>query len=46
MQDIDDLSAYDIYLAGRFEMVGAIRADFTEKGALVEHMFADAFAYI
>ena len=46
MQDIKNLSDYDIYLAGRFEMVGAIRTDFTENGALVEHMFADAFAYI
>ncbi|MGB0936904.1 MAG: NAD(P)H-flavin reductase, partial [Colwellia sp.] len=46
MQDIEDLSIYDIYLAGRFEMVGAIRTDFSAKGALVEHMFADAFAYI
>lgn len=46
MHDIISLEPYDIYLAGRFEMVGAIRGDFVEHGALVEHMYADAFAYI
>ena len=46
MHDIDDLAPYDIYLAGRFEMVGAIRTDFVEHGAVLEHMYADAFAYI
>jgi len=46
MQDIKDLSAYDIYLAGRFDMVGAIRTDFVEHGAMLDHMYADAFAYI
>ena len=46
MQDIANLAAYDIYLAGRFEMVGAIRSDFLEHGAVLEQMYADAFAYI
>jgi aquacobalamin reductase/NAD(P)H-flavin reductase len=46
MEDIASLEGYDIYLAGRFEMVGAIRGDFVEHGASLEHMFADAFAYI
>jgi len=46
MADIDDLSQYDIYLAGRFDMIGAVRDDFVEKGADAERMFADAFAYI
>jgi aquacobalamin reductase/NAD(P)H-flavin reductase len=46
MHDIVSLEPYDIYLAGRFEMVGAIRGDFVEHGALVEHMYADAFAFI
>ena len=46
MHDIISLEAYDIYLAGRFEMVGAIRSDFVEHGALLEHMYADAFAFI
>ena len=46
MQDITNLADYDIYLAGRFEMVGAIRTDFVEHGAELERMYADAFAYI
>jgi aquacobalamin reductase/NAD(P)H-flavin reductase len=46
IKDIVNFESYDIYLAGRFEMVGAIRSDFVEHGALLEHMYADAFAYI
>jgi NAD(P)H-flavin reductase len=46
MQDIDQFGAYDIYLAGRFDMVGAVRDDLVQKGAKIDHMFADAFAYI
>ena len=46
MHDIISMEPYDIYLAGRFEMVGVIRKDFVEHGALVEHMYADAFAFI
>ena len=46
LDDIASFESYDIYLAGRFEMVGAIRNDFIEHGALEEHMYADAFAYI
>jgi len=46
MEDIKNLEDYDIYLAGRFDMVGAVRKDFLECGALVDHMYADAFAYI
>lgn len=46
MHDIISLEPYDIYLAGRFEMVGLVRSDFVEHGALLEHMYADAFAFI
>ncbi|GHE95550.1 NAD(P)H-flavin reductase [Thalassotalea profundi] len=46
MNDITDLSSYDIYLAGRFDMVGIVRTDFVSKGALIDHMYADAFAFI
>lgn len=46
MSDIATFERYDIYLAGRFDMVGKIREDFTAKGALIEHMYADAFAFI
>lgn len=46
MNDIENLADFDIYIAGRFDMVGAVRTDFLAKGALKEHMFADAFAFI
>ncbi|RHW75833.1 NAD(P)H-flavin reductase [Colwellia sp. RSH04] len=46
MEDISSLESYDIYLAGRFEMVGAVRTDFVAHGALLDHMYADAFAFI
>lgn len=46
MKDINSFESYDIYLAGRFDMVGAIRGDFVNQGAEVEHMYADAFAFI
>lgn len=46
MADINNLGDYDIYLAGRFDMIGTIRTDFVEKGADINHMFADAFAFL
>jgi len=46
MDDVNNLVDYDIYLAGRFEMVAVVRGDFVEQGALIEHMYADAFAFI
>lgn len=46
MHDIISLEPYDIYLAGRFDMLGKVRTDFIEHGALVAHMYADAFAFI
>lgn len=46
MKDIDNLADYDIYIAGRFDMVGAVRDDFLAQGANINHMYADAFAYI
>jgi len=46
MKDINNLADYDIYIAGRFDMVGAVRDDFVAKGADINHMYADAFAYI
>ena len=45
--DFISLSAYDIYICGRFEMAGAAREQFSaEKGADRERMFADAFSFI
>ena len=47
MEDIVSLEPYDIYLAGPFKMAGIAREDFiNHKGAIKEHMFADAFAFI
>jgi len=46
MEDIDALADYDIYIAGRFDMVAAVRDDFVAKGADINHMYADAFAFI
>ncbi|MGF1738069.1 NAD(P)H-flavin reductase [Photobacterium satsumensis] len=45
--DFVSLSAYDIYICGRFEMAGAAREQFSaEKGAERERMFADAYSFI
>ena len=46
LDEFDDLSAFDIYLVGRFEMAKIAREDFVKQGALVEHVFGDAFAFI
>ena len=46
MADLATLAPYDIYIAGRFDMVGILRDDFLAHGALKEHMYADAFAFI
>ena len=46
MSDIMSFEPYDIYLAGRFEMVGIVREDFINHGASKAHMYADAFAFI
>lgn len=45
--DFECLSQHDIYIAGRFEMAGAAREQFTgSKQAQVDRMFSDAFAFI
>lgn len=47
MQDYSSLSGHDIYIAGRFEMARIARDLFcNERGALVDHMFGDAFSFI
>lgn len=47
MQDYGTLSAYDIYVAGRFEMAKIARDRFcAERGALQDHIYGDAFAFI
>jgi len=45
--DFDSLEDFDIYIAGRFEMAGAAREQFSlEKNANRERMFADAYSFI
>jgi len=46
LADNNDLSAFEIYAAGRFEMVGAIRDIFLEKGMKIENMHGDALPYL
>jgi aquacobalamin reductase/NAD(P)H-flavin reductase len=46
MKDIMSLEPYEIYMAGRFDMIGPVRDDFIEHGALRDNMYADAFAFI
>ncbi|XOD69999.1 MAG: NAD(P)H-flavin reductase [Sodalis sp. (in: enterobacteria)] len=47
MQDYVSLEAYDIYIAGRFEMAKIARKLFcAERSAVVERIFSDAFTFI
>ncbi|MGL5359574.1 MAG: NAD(P)H-flavin reductase [Shewanella sp.] len=45
-QDFISLNGYDIYIAGRFNMVGAARELFREMGVEEAHLYGDAFAFI
>ncbi len=45
-QDFVSLSGYDVYIAGRFDMVGAAREVFRTMGVEEEHLYGDAFAFI
>ncbi|MCG9695449.1 NAD(P)H-flavin reductase [Shewanella sp. Isolate11] len=45
-QDFISLNGYDIYIAGRFDMVGAARELFRTIGVEEAHLFGDAFAFI
>lgn len=46
LNDFNDFSDFDIYMAGRFEMVGLARDEFMKKGGRREAMFSDAFTFI
>lgn len=46
MQDIDNLSDFDIYLAGPFNMIPIVRDDFIAQGVSIDNMFSDAFAFL
>lgn len=45
-QDFDSLAGYDVYIAGRFEMVGVAKELFKQMGVEENHLFGDAFAFI
>ncbi|MFQ6370622.1 NAD(P)H-flavin reductase [Shewanella sp. YIC-542] len=45
-QDFVSVADYDIYIAGRFPMVGAAREMFREMGVDEAHLYGDAFAFI
>ncbi|MCL1056693.1 NAD(P)H-flavin reductase [Shewanella sp. Choline-02u-19] len=44
--DFVSLNGYDIYIAGRFDMVGAAREVFRSMGVEEDHLYGDAFAFI
>jgi len=46
LAEFADLSPFDIYIVGRFEMAKVARDDFTQQGANVDRIFGDAFAFI
>ncbi|MDA7746218.1 NAD(P)H-flavin reductase [Psychromonas sp.] len=46
LDEFSDLSEFDIYVVGRFEMAKIAREDFIKNGALIEHIYGDAFAFI
>ncbi|MCB1499389.1 MAG: 2Fe-2S iron-sulfur cluster binding domain-containing protein [Bauldia sp.] len=43
--EIDDLSEYSIYLCGSPVMVGSAKALFIERGASLNHIYADSFLF-
>jgi len=46
LKDFSDLSSFDVYVVGRFEMAKVVREDFVKQNASVEHIYGDAFAFI
>lgn len=46
LEDVADLSSYQVYVAGRFEMAKVVRDDFSKQGLLVSNLFGDAYAFI
>ena len=45
LEDLPDLSAYDVYMSGRPAMVDAGRAAFMAAGAPESHVYFDSFEY-
>ena len=46
LDDIQDLTTYQVYVAGRFEMAKVVRDDFIKLGLPVTSLFGDAYAFI
>ncbi len=46
LNDFSDLSDFDIYIVGRFEMAKVAREDFVKQNALLKYIYGDAFAFI
>lgn len=46
LDDIEDMSDVEVYVAGRFEMAGVIRDAFLPKGLPKDQLFGDAYAFI
>lgn len=46
LSQVANLADYDIYIAGPFPMVGAVRDAFLAAGAVRAQMYADAFAFL
>lgn len=46
LNDFSDLSKFDIYVVGRFEMAKIAREDFVKQQASIDHIYGDAFAFI
>jgi aquacobalamin reductase/NAD(P)H-flavin reductase len=46
LDDIQDLTTYQVYVAGRFEMAKVVRDDFTKLGLPITSLFGDAYAFI
>ncbi|MBT0587751.1 NAD(P)H-flavin reductase [Alteromonas oceanisediminis] len=46
MTEISDLSGFDVYVAGRFEMAKVVRDDFGARGLPASQLFGDAYDYL
>lgn len=46
LNDFSDLSKFDIYVVGRFEMAKIAREDFIKQNGKIDHIYGDAFAFM
>ncbi|HLV47583.1 MAG TPA: NAD(P)H-flavin reductase [Aliidiomarina sp.] len=46
LTDHDNLAGFDVYVAGRFEMVRVVRDDFFQHNLPAEQLFGDALSYL